>query len=153
MNMRTLLLVALLVAPVPSFAQTPAGQPTERYAKVDDPAVLESFGGVEGLRRFMEVFEAELVAHPQTKPFFAGRDNTRVKQQLVDQFCDILGGGCVYRGRTMRESHTGMGVSMAAFNGLVEAFQRAADRHGVPFRHQNKLLGVLAPMYRDIVNR
>ncbi|MDX2102777.1 MAG: group 1 truncated hemoglobin [Alphaproteobacteria bacterium] len=153
MTLRMVFLAALLLAPVPSLAQAPTAQPTERYAKVDDPAVLESFGGVEGLRRFMELFEAELAVHPQTKPFFGGRDNTRVKQQLVDQFCDILGGGCVYRGQTMRDSHRGMGVSMAAFIGLVEAFQRAADRHGVPFRYQNKLLSVLAPMYRDIVTR
>ena len=35
----------------------------------------------------------------------------------------------------------------------IEALQDAMDKHDVPFRAQNKLLALLAPMHRDIVEK
>jgi hemoglobin len=140
--------MAALIAAPHAIAQTPS----EIYAKTD-PSVFGDFGGLEGLRALMEEFERELIRNPTTRPFFANRDNTRTKQQLVQQFCDIMQGGCVYLGATMRDSHREMGVNQAHFYALVEALQVAMSRQGIPFRSQNKLLAVLAPMNRDIITR
>ncbi len=140
--------MAALIASPHADAQTPS----EIYPKID-ASVFRDFGGLEGLRALMEEFERELIRNPTTRPFFEGRDNTRTKQQLVQQFCDIMQGGCVYQGATMRDSHRTMGVNQAHFYALVEALQLAMSRLGIPFRSQNKLLAVLAPMHRDIITR
>ncbi|HEX5693141.1 MAG TPA: group 1 truncated hemoglobin [Arenimonas sp.] len=113
--------------------------------------VLEDFGGREGLDRLMDTFMAGLLADEQMGPFFANADQERVKRQLAEQFCVILGGDCEYSGRDMKTSHAGMGVDRADFNRLVEVLQVAMDEHGVPFRAQNKLLAKLAPMHREVV--
>ncbi len=63
----------------------------------------------------------------------------------------ILGGDCVYSGRDMRTAHAGQNIERSNFNALVENLQRAMDTHKVPFRSQNKLLAVLAPMHREVV--
>jgi hemoglobin len=137
----------LLIAP--ATAQTATGV----FPTINSPTIFQDFGGLAGLRALMQDFEEELIRNPTTRPFFANRDNTRTKAQLVDQICQILGGGCVYTGATMRDSHRDMGVNQAHFFALVEALQIAMDRRGIPFRAQNRLLAVLAPMSRDIITR
>ena len=113
--------------------------------------VLDDFGGREGLDRLMDTFMAGLLADEQMGPFFANADQERVKRQLAEQFCVILGGDCEYSGRDMKTSHAGMGVDRADFNRLVEVLQVAMNKHEVPFRAQNKLLAKLAPMHREVV--
>lgn len=115
--------------------------------------VLEQFGGEAGLTALMDDFLAILLEDPRMRPFFEHTDQARVKRQLVEQFCVILGGDCVYTGRDMRASHAGLDIARADFNALVEALQLAMDRRGIPFRAQNQLLARLAPMHREVVTK
>ena len=113
--------------------------------------VLDDFGGEAGLTALMETFMTGLLADPRTGPFFANADQVRVKRQLTEQFCVILGGDCTYTGRDMRSSHAGQNIDRSHFYALVEVLQVAMNEHKVPFRAQNKLLAKLAPMHREIV--
>ncbi len=65
----------------------------------------------------------------------------------------ILGGPCVYTGRSMAEVHADTGLQPADFGALVEHMQTAMGEEGVSFRDQNRLLARLAPMKRDVVTR
>ena len=135
-------------------AAAPANDPTAPNPAPAHPElrpVLEQFGGEAGLTRLMDTFMAGLLADERMGPFFANADQARVKRQLVEQFCVILGGDCTYTGRDMKSSHSGMGVDRADFNRLVEVLQVAMDQHDVPFSAQNKLLAKLAPMHREVV--
>jgi hemoglobin len=115
--------------------------------------VLGDFGGVPGLTAIMEDLDRNLMADERTRPFFENVDRTRIKAKLVEQFCALLGGDCVYRGANMKGVHRGLGITREDFNALIECLQDAMDKHDVPFRSQNKLLALLAPMHRDIVER
>ena len=53
----------------------------------------------------------------------------------------------------MKETHAAFAIDKADFNALVEDLQIAMDRRGVPFRAQNKLLAILAPMHREVITR
>lgn len=127
---------------------------------VPDPApvhpelagVFEDFGGRPGLDALMDEFMTVLLDDPRMRPFFEKADQARVKRQLSEQFCAILGGGCVYSGRDMVEAHAGIAIDRADFNALVEDLQIAMNRRGIPFRAQNRLLAVLAPMHREVIN-
>lgn len=111
---------------------------------------FDDFGGVAGLTKIMDDFMVGLVADARTREFFENSNQARVKGMLVLQMCELLDGGCKYPGRDMKSAHQGMKVNRAGFNGLVEQFQFAMDKHNVPFSSQNVLLATLAPMYRDI---
>lgn len=171
----------LIAAAAPAFAQDTAAISAEEQALLDEEArleaeeaaaeapaldptapnpapaypelrpVLDEFGGEAGLTALMETFMTGLLADPRTAPFFANADQVRVKRQLTEQFCVILGGDCTYTGRDMRSSHAGQDINRGHFNALVEVLQVAMNQHGVPFRAQNKLLARLAPMHREIV--
>lgn len=155
---RFLIAVSLVLA-TPLSAQEPSAP--ERTPGAPDPApphpelagVFVDFGGKPGLDALMEEFMTILLEDPRMRPFFEKVDHDRVKRQLSEQFCAILGGGCAYSGRDMVAAHAGLAVDRADFNALVEDLQIAMERRGVPFRAQNKLLAILAPMHREVINR
>ena len=120
---------------------------------LDDSGIYKEFGEKEGLVRIIDDFMANLLKDPRTKPSFENMDQQRIKEQLVDQFCFIPNGPCEYKGAKMKSIHANAGINRENFNALVEQLQFSMDKNNVPFRAQNKLLAVLAPMHRDIVTK
>lgn len=117
-----------------------------------DDSLYQQLGGQPGLVRLMDDFMQRLLADPRMKPFFKDVDHAHVKAQLVDQFCEVSGGPCKLDGPDMKTVHSGIDVTRADFNALVEVLQQAMDAQGIAFGAQNRLLAKLAPMHRDIVN-
>ncbi len=115
--------------------------------------VFEQFGGKPGLDALMEDFMIKLIEDPRTRDYFAEADQKHIKAMLAEQFCVILGGPCFYTGKGMKEAHARLSINKGGFNALVENLQLAMDIHKIPFRAQNKLLAVLAPMHREVVTR
>ena len=75
------------------------------------------------------------------------------KQKLVDQICQGSGGPCTYTGKDMKTAHTGMGLTNADFDALVEHLVKALDSAGVPQKEKDELLAILGPMRTDIVEK
>jgi hemoglobin len=73
------------------------------------------------------------------------------KLQLADQFCVVSGGPCVYKGADMKSAHANFDIAKADFNALVEVLQQSMDAKAIPFKEQNKLLALLAPMHREVI--
>jgi len=79
-----------------------------------------------------------------TKPeVFAGK--------LTDFLCVGAGGPCEYRGRSMRETHTGMHITEADFNALAEDTVKALDFYNVPEREKNEVMKMLGSLKSDVV--
>lgn len=148
-----LAVVALAAVLAPSVAAQQPAIPDPAPPHPELRGVLEDFGGVPGLTALMDEFMAILLEDPRMRPFFENSDQTRIKRQLVEQFCVILGGDCQYTGRNMKEAHAALAIDRADFNALVEDLQIAMNRRGIPFRSQNKLLAILAPMHREVITR
>lgn len=138
--------------PVPTAVREP-GVPDPAPVHADLSAVFADFGGMPGMTALMEDFMQVMLQDPRTRPFFENTDQPRIKRQLAEQFCAILDGGCTYTGRDMKATHAALGIDRADFNALVEDLQVAMNRRKIPFSSQNKLLAVLAPMHREVINR
>lgn len=134
--------------PVDPYTQSPANAGA---APMADKATFDAFHGKEGLVRITSDLVDRSIADPRIKEIFATTDVPRLKRTLAEQFCYVLGGGCVYTGRDMAAVHKDMGVLNRDFNALVEDLQWAMDREKVPFFAQNRLLAKLAPMQRKVV--
>lgn len=145
---------ACLFAAPSAFAQDgpSAAAPDPAPAHPELRPVFEEFGGMEGMTALMDEFMRLLLEDARMRPFFVNVEHDRVKRQLAEQFCAVLGGGCAYSGRDMREAHAAFAIDRADFNALVEVLQKAMDKRDIPFRAQNKLLAKLAPMHREVVN-
>ncbi len=140
-----LMLAASALLTMPANAQT-ASAPVATSS-----ALFDTFGGKAGLVKLMDNFMVGLLADPRTGPHFKPANQQRIKEQLVDQFCVVMGGPCVYKGADMKSSHAAMDITKGDFNALVEVLQRSMDAQGIPFGAQNQLLAKLAPMHRDVI--
>lgn len=144
-----LVLVASTGITCSAIAQT-APAPASAPAMASS-ALFETFGGKAGLVKLMDDFMVRLLADPRTGPHFKPANQQRVKEQLVDQLCFVMGGPCVYKGADMKSAHANLDITKGDFNALVEVLQQTMDAQGIAFTAQNQLLAKLAPMHRDVI--
>jgi hemoglobin len=88
---------------------------------------------------------------PRISAVFDNINKDRLKTRLIDQFCTLTGGPCHFKGISMKGVHAGLHIRDYQFNALVEDLQAAMDDCHVAYWTQNRLLAILAPMRRDIV--
>jgi len=144
MKTRILAQALATVALAVSFLATPARATDTLFADL---------GGLPVIRQTVHDFMTNMLADERIRHTFDNSNLQRVEQMLVEQFCMLSGGPCAYTGDPMKEVHQGLKLTNADFNALVEDLQQAMDRNGIPFRTQNRLLALLAPMQRDTVSR
>ncbi|EGN76406.1 hemoglobin [Idiomarina sp. A28L] len=135
--MNSFLLAALLMLP---------GQANAR-----SDSLYQDLGGTAGIEQLVEDLLFNVADDRRIRHHFMDIDIGRLHEKLSEQICELAGGPCVYTGDDMVKSHTGMGVTRADFNALVEALQVAMDDNGVSVSAQNRLLALLAPMHHEIV--
>lgn len=138
-----------------SFALAAAGLLMTGAALAQSPPasdqLYKAFGEKAGLVALMDDFMTRLLADPRTGPHFKPANQQHVKEQLVDQFCALGGGPCVYKGADMKTSHAELDIKKSDFHALVEVLQHSMDARGIAFATQNRMLALLAPMHRDII--
>ena len=139
------MLAALLVAAATPTLHAQPGQPPL------DEAALAPYGGYRGLGMMTERFVERVTKNPRIGHFFKDVEADRLAALLTEQFCAVLGGGCRYTGKSMREAHEGMKVRQADFYALAEDLQAAMTEAGYPQWAQRRLVARLAPMQREIV--
>ena len=61
------------------------------------------------------------------------------------------GGPCTYTGEELVEVHTGLDITEAEFNSLVEDLIDVMQERNIPRAAQNELLARLAPTRKDII--
>lgn len=132
----------VLMAGAGCAANQPQGKP-----------LYERLGGKGAITAVVETFVGNVGGDARINGYFASTDLAKLKVHLVNQICEASGGSCKYSGRTMKQTHAGMGVTDAAFGALVEDLVAALDHHKVGKTEKDELLGVLGPMKSDIVER
>jgi hemoglobin len=122
-------------------------------APASGPSLYLRLGGVDAIRAVVDDFTARLAGDTRINMMFGGVDVDRLKRLLVEQICEATGGPCRYTGRSMREAHTGLGITEEQWDITVAHLVATLDRFNVGQRERNELLGALAAMKGDIVGR
>jgi hemoglobin len=152
----------LLLFAAAALATPPGEEPVDPYRQSDanagaapfaDKAMWRAFHEQAGVDRLVENFVRRITTDPAIGDIFKGQDIVRLRRTLKEQFCTILGGGCAYTGRDMKESHKDLGIQTKDMNLLVIDLQKAMNDEKIPFFAQNRFLARLAPMKRDVVAR
>ena len=143
----TTVLAAVLAASVAGMA---TGQ--------DQPkALYDRLGGVYSIATVVDDFIERLLvndtlnANPAVNQARAHVPKAGLKFQVTALVCEVTGGPCKYTGKSMKESHAGMGVGDMHFTALVENLVKSLDKFKVGKTEKDQLLGVLGPMKADIV--
>ena len=116
-------------------------------------SLYDRLGGKDAITAVVDDFVANVAADARINSFFANTDIPAFKTKLVDQICEATGGPCKYTGKSMKESHAGMGVKEEHFNALVEDLVKSLDKFKVGEKEKTDLLTALGSMKGDIVTQ
>lgn len=133
---------------VPALAVEPEGV----------PSLFTRLGGLTAVTAVVDDFLANVAADGRINRFFtqtvaSPARVTALRQNLIDQVCAGSGGPCEYKGRDMKSAHAGMMISDVEFDALVDDLVKSMDKFSVPVAEKAALLGILAPMRGDIVEK
>lgn len=120
------------------------------------PLLYKRLGGREGIKVVVDEFVALLVKDPRVSARFKDMKPPEVekfKTNAADQVCEATGGPCSYLGKDMVTAHKGMKITEAEWDATVQDLIQAMVNKGVPEKERNELIGLLAPMKKDIVNQ
>ncbi len=126
--------------------------------EMKEKSLYDRLGGKKAITAVVDEFVSRVAADARINKFFAqtAADPKRLagfKGKLVDQICQASGGPCKYKGTDMKSAHMGMGVGSSDFDALVEDLVGALDKFKVGAHEKEQLLGALAPMKTDIVEK
>jgi hemoglobin len=154
MNVRRTVLKSVLVAAVLSVAL--AGAARAQDAMVKQKSLYERLGGYNAIAAVVDDFVGRLIADKQFERFFAGHSTDskkRIRQHIVDQFCAAAGGPCIYTGRTMKDSHVGLGITEADWDAAAKHLVATLDKFKVGEQEKKDLLAFVSSLKNDIVEK
>jgi len=118
---------------------------------IDGKTFYQRLGGNPAITAVITAFLGNVVADNRINAFFAKVDAAKLQKLLIEQVASATGGPEKYTGRTMKETHAGLKITMADFNALVEDLVKALDAANVPTQEKTELLNILGPLQSDIV--
>lgn len=119
----------------------------------DKQSLYERLGGKPALTAVVNELWAQVAADTRINGRFAHTKPEAFGGQLVDFLCQASGGPCKYQGQDMKTAHTGMKLTDGEFNALAEDTVKALDKFKVPAGEKNEVMGLLASLKGDVVNR
>jgi hemoglobin len=118
-----------------------------------ETSIYDAIGGEDALVAVVDDFYDRVLADADLAPYFAGTRMPALKGKQVEFFAAALGGPQVYQGQSMRQAHTGRGISQAAFDKVASHLTNSLTAAGVPDDLVSQIIGAVAPLADDIVAR
>lgn len=119
-------------------------------------SLYERVGGYNALAAVVDDFIGRLVADERFNKFFVGHSTDsqkRIRQHILDQFCEATGGPCVYTGRDMKMTHAGLKISDADWDAAAKHLVESLDKFKVAKPEKDELLAFVTSLKKDIVEK
>lgn len=113
--------------------------------------LYEELGGTNGIERITTALLDRVYADHRIEFLFRNTDREYLHDRIVEQICVETDGPCEYKGLSMERVHGGLDIRHNEFDAFVEDFILGMEDAGVPYRVQNRVLKIFAPMREDIV--
>jgi hemoglobin len=122
----------------------------------DKKSLYERVGGYNALAAVVDDFIGRLVADQRFIKFFDGHSTDsqkRIRQHILDQFCEATGGPCIYTGRDMKTTHTGLKISEEDWDAAAKHLVASLDKFKVPKREKDEVVAFVVSLKKDIVEK
>jgi hemoglobin len=121
-----------------------------------EPSLYRRLGGREGIAGVVDAFVSNALADPRIGPAFKSLPAAKVgplKSNIADFICENTGGPCSYVGRTMKESHKGLGLAKEDAEACNAALAKALDSSGVKPPDKEQVMKLVQSLMPDIVGQ
>jgi hemoglobin len=119
-------------------------------------SLYKRLGGYDAIAAVTDDFIGRLASDASLGKFFAGHgtdSKQRIRQHVIDFLCAATGGPCVYKGRDMKTSHAGLGITTADWDKGVQHLVASLDKFKVPQKEKDDLLAAASGLKKDIVEK
>lgn len=119
-------------------------------------SLYKRLGGYDAIAAVTDDFIGRLATDPSLSKFFVGHSTDsvgRIRQHVVDFLCVATGGPCVYKGRDMKTSHAGLGITSADWDTSVKHLVATLDKFKVPEKEKGEVLAAISGLKTDIVEK
>jgi len=119
-------------------------------------SLYQRIGGYDKIASIAHDYFDRIRSDPHFKRFGGGRSQDslkRARQLLVDQFCWLAGGPCVYIGRDMKTAHGGLGITDDDWDANMKHLAWALDNNKVQPNEKEELLSIIDAYRKDIVEK
>jgi hemoglobin len=114
-------------------------------------SLYDRLGGLDAITALTESWVARVGGDDRANGKFVRTDIPRLMKEVIDQLCEATGGPCTYTGRSMRETHDGMGVTAGEFDVVMQHLDATLDELNVPKTVRDELVALIMPLRADIV--
>ncbi|MCW2651621.1 MAG: globin [Mycobacterium sp.] len=120
----------------------------------EQTSLYQRLGGYDVIAAVIDDLFAALRSDPAFARFASGRSidsHNRARQLLVDQMCELSGGPCIYIGRDMKTSHSGLGITESEWDANMRYAAEALAGNGIGEAEQTGFLALFERYRRDVV--
>src|SRR5437899_10413035 len=120
------------------------------------PSLYRRLGGREGIAGVVDGFVTHALADPRIGPAFKALPAANVgplRSNIADFNCENIGVPCSYLGRTMKESHKGLGLAREDFDACNAALAKALDSSKVAPGDKAEVMKLVQSLMPDIVGQ
>ena len=117
-------------------------------------SLYERLGGYDAVAAIVDEFLRRMREDPMFARFGGGRSLDsirRARQLLVNQMCELSGGPCVYTGRSMKTSHSGLNITASEWEASLRHAVDSLDHFKVPGEPKGEFIALLERYRTDIV--
>jgi truncated hemoglobin YjbI len=117
----------------------------------------DRLGGEANVRKVVDDFVGLAAGDPKVDFFRGGKYKldaagvVKLKQLLVEFISSATGGPLKYTGKSMKESHKGMGITDAQFNAIATDLKTALEKNSAKPADVTALLDIVGTTRKDIV--
>jgi hemoglobin len=94
-------------------------------------SLYERIGGEVGITNLIDAFYDRIIDDDSLRPFFEHSSVETIRRMQREFFAAAVGGPIVYTGRSLREVHTGRGITKQNFARFIEHLMDTLKEHDV----------------------
>ena len=113
--------------------------------------LYQQLDGQAGLERLVDSFINQIGNDEQIIHYFEHANISHFREGFINHLCVLTEGPCKYTRDSMVEIHTGMNISEADFNHVVDLLINAMNEQNIEHPVQNKILAKMAPLRSEII--
>lgn len=115
-------------------------------------SVYDDIGGAPAVTLAVSVFYHRVTADESLAPWFSGVDIDRLVAHQRAFLTVALGGPDVFTGRTMAHAHGGLGITMEAYDRVIEHLAYALLDTGLTHEQVSTVVAGLEPLRSQVVD-
>jgi len=132
------------------------GMQTVGAGQQSGKSLYQRLGGYDAIAAVADDFIGRLAGDSTFAKFFGGfstDSKKRLRQHLVDQLCAAAGGPCIYIGRSMKDVHTGLGITEKEWEAGGKHLLASLDKFKAPQKEKDEVMAFVATLKKDIVEK